>query len=49
VPPIAPPPAELPVTGSPVAGVAGLGLALVLAGVALLLDPRVRRRFAHRH
>jgi hypothetical protein len=31
-------------TGSSTAGIAGLGLALVLAGVALLITPAVRRR-----
>ena len=35
-------------TGSPVAVAAGLGLALVLAGVALLLEPRMRRRILRR-
>ena len=34
----------LPSTGSPVAAVAGIGLALVLGGVALLCTPAARRR-----
>ena len=48
--PIAPPPAggALPVTGSNVLPITGLGLALVLAGIAVLLEPRMRRRLQRR-
>jgi hypothetical protein len=40
----APPPAGLPMTGSPVGLVVGLGLALLLAGTGVLLSPWGRRR-----
>jgi hypothetical protein len=48
--PIAPPPAggALPVTGSNVLPITGLGLALVLGGIAVLLEPRMRRRLQRR-
>jgi hypothetical protein len=48
--PIVPPPGggALAVTGSDVLPITGLGLALVLAGIAVLLEPRMRRRLHRR-